>query len=208
MKFHENSLFAIVKRYVPSSNVKITAAEINGNIKTIKTNNFCNISFIEFIDYVSFPQRSNSNAVYPVEILKQLPLGFTEVLNDSGDIVAKLALLPVLNSYMPNALGIVISNGIRITEFNAFAGFLITDDTPSIQRNTYTKSITFENLKEWAIKQKQKIEINISLFNLYSGGFVFQNFLIAFNLHDDNLPILMKKENRNYSIVKIKDFRE
>ncbi|GHV74829.1 hypothetical protein AGMMS49940_21310 [Spirochaetia bacterium] len=204
MCFTDNTLYTLVRYFVPSASVKITISELDKSQKQLYPHHMENLSFNDFINYINFPKINEGGPHYPVEILHQFNLNFIE-LNDNGKILGKLAVLPNLNNYAPSPLTIIISNGIRIKEIGGFAGFLFSKDVVSIRRDACTKTVPYDILKEWAIKQKAMIESNQLFMALYQHK--YNSILISFKLYNENTPILLSKKNNTYSLVSIKAFR-
>jgi hypothetical protein len=202
--FQNNTLSSLIKYFAPSSNVKITTIELDKTVTSIPPNYMYNLPFDKLIDYIYLPKIIQQNELdYPVNTLKNNGIDLIEICSN-GENLGKLVMLPPrLSYYQIKIFAVVISNGIRVKELTGFAGYILTNDIVSIKRDTYTKLISYDDLKEWAIKQKEMIESK-GLESLYEMSYF--NLLMTFDMYDENLPILFTKTNNQYVRVTIQDF--
>ncbi|MGZ2369280.1 HD domain-containing protein [Ancylomarina sp. YFZ004] len=199
--FVDNKLYTLIKFFIPAANVKITTKESDGTINTIPPKYLMNLDIKKMFDFVYLP-RKNQLQDGLIELFKSINIQLIEI-NDNGALIGKLVMLPSINNHSISS-AITISNGIRIKELGAFVGYINTNDIISVKRDSFSKIVSYENIKEWAIKQKKMIE-ELNLKRLYS--FKYFGLLMTFGMHDDSLPILLKKADNNYSFVTINDFR-
>ncbi len=202
--YKDKRLFSLVKFFCPSPNVKIVVTELDKSSNSIEANGMYNLSFGDLSDYLYLPQTNHFPEEYPIEIVKSLGIDLIEIMDDKK-LLGKLALLPNLSFYVPNSFAVVLSNGIRVKELNSFCGYIHTNDIVSLKRDVFTKLISFENLKVWAKKQKEMIEQR-NLQSLY--GINYFSLLVAFGMHDENMPILRQKINNQYCYVTVKAFKD
>jgi hypothetical protein len=202
-QFKDDSLFSLVKHFIPSPNVKITVEETDGTTNIIKPNLIDDLEFNEFIDHVHILRKGNIEHTGIINFFKTLNLKLFEI-KDKNRLYGKLAILPQISNIGLSSTSVVISNGIRINELGSFAGYIITDDVISIKRDAFSKLIPYDVLKKWADKQKAFIESS-QVQHLYTLS--YYGLLMTFNYFDDNLPITLSKKNNNYGFVSIKEFR-
>lgn len=200
--FVDNKLFNLIRFFVPACNVKITTKEVDGTVKTIFPRHLLNLDFKELLDFICIP-RENQFQSGLLDVFKQIGIDLIEI-KEEGIIHGKLTLLPdIQNQSISSA--ITISNGIRVKEIGGFAGFIKTNDIVSIKRDSFSKLISFESMLEWAKKQIEMIQ-TLNLVNIYS--LKYYGLLMTFKLYDDTLPILLKKNNNNYTLVSISEFKK
>ncbi|MBN2598403.1 MAG: ATP-binding protein [Marinifilaceae bacterium] len=199
--FSDNKLYTLIKYFIPSANVKITTKESDGTINTVPSKHLMNLDIKKLFDFVYFP-RENQFQDGLIEVFKSINIQLIEI-NENGELIGKLVLLPTINNHSISS-AITISNGIRVKELGAFAGYINTNDIISVKRDSFSKIVSYENIKEWAIKQKKMIE-ELNLLQLYK--FKYYGLLMTFGMHDDSLPILLTKADNKYYLVTIKDFR-
>ena len=203
-QFQKNSLYSLTKFFIPSPNVRLMITEADG------TTNFINPNFIEslpfnlLIDYLHIPKISNPQPVSVIEFLKTLRLELIEI-SDKAELYGKLVALPRVSNVGISSTCLVLSNGIRINELDGFAGYIFTNDVVSIKRDSFSRIIPYETLREWARKQKEVIEIN-NHQNLYN--LTYYGLLMTFDFYDETLPIALSKTNNKYRFVPIREFRE
>jgi len=201
-QFENNTLYTLTKFFSPSANVKISTREHDGNINVILPNYLYSLSLNSFLDFAYFARKTIiQNGI--IELIRNLNIELIDVSDKDKDY-GKLLILPQIGNIGISSTGIILSKGIRINELGGFIGYLITDEVISIKRDAFTKIIPFDTLKEWAVKQKKLIETR-NLQNLYLGS--YHGLLMAFNLHDDSLPIAFAKKENKYSYVTIRDFK-
>jgi hypothetical protein len=203
-QFNEESLFSLVKYFIPSPNVKITVEELDGTTNSIKPDLIDKLNFNEFIDHVHILRKGNIHLTGIIDLFKSLNLKLFEI-KDEKRLYGKLAILPQIGNIGLSSTSVVISNGIRINEVGGFAGYIITDDVISIKRDAFSKLIPYDVLKEWADEQKAFIESS-EVKHLYKLS--HYGLLMTFNYFDENLPITLSKKDGNYSFVTIKEFRD
>lgn len=199
--FYDNKLYNLIKFFVPACNVKITTKELDGTINTILPEHLLKLDFKGLLDFVWIPKKNQLQQDL-IDAYKQINIDLIEVKVEQT-IYGKLTLLPEIKN-QEIASAITISNGIRVKEIGGFAGYIKTNDIVSIKRDSFSKLIPYESMLEWAKKQKDMIE-SLNLKNVYSSK--YYGLLMTFKLHDDTLPILLKKYNNNYSLVSISEFR-
>lgn len=202
-QFKKNTLFSLVRFFIPSPNVKITVEEIDGEINTIKPNTVDNLNFDDFIDHIHILRNSSADHTSMINFLKTLNLKLFEIKDDTR-VYGKLAILPQVGNIGLSSTSVVLSNGIRINEIGQFAGYIITDDVISIKRDAFSKLIPYDVMKNWADQQKHFIESSPAK-NLYSLSHL--GLLMTFNYFDDNLPITLTKKDNKYSFVTITAFK-
>ena len=202
-QFKEESLFSLVKYFIPSPNVKITIEELDGTTNIIKPNLIDTLNFNELIDHVHILEKGNNDHTGIVNLFKSLNLKLFEI-KDENRLYGKLAILPQIGKIGLSSTSVVISNGIRINEVGSFAGYIITDDVISIKRDAFSKLIPYDVLKKWADEQKAFIESS-QVKHFYTLSHL--GLLMTFNYFDESLPITLSKKDGNYSFVKIEEFR-
>jgi hypothetical protein len=202
-QFKDDSLYSLVKHFIPSPNVKISIEELDGTVNTIKPNAIDNLGFNDLIDHVHILKKGNIDFTGIINLIKSLNLKLIEI-KDENRLYGKLTLLPQIGRIGLNSTSVVLSNGIRINEVGSFAGYIITDDVISIKRDAFSKLIPYDVMKNWAEEQKQLIEVSPAK-HLYTLS--YYGLLLTFNYFDDSLPITLTKKNNNYGFVTIKDFR-
>lgn len=199
--FSDNKLYNLIKFFVPACNVKITTKEVDGTVNTILPEHLLNLDFKGLLEFICIPREKQSNNGL-IDILKQINIDLIEIKEDETTH-GKLSLLPEIQNQSISS-AITISKGIRVKEIEGFAGYIKTNDIVSIKRDSFSKLIPYESMLEWAKKQKGIIE-SLNLVNIYF--YKYYGLLMTFKLHDDTLPILLKKNNNNYSLVSISEFR-
>jgi hypothetical protein len=199
--FDDNKLYNLIKFFVPACNVKITTKEIDGTINTILPEHLLKLDFKGLLDYLYTPRENHSFSGL-IDVCKQIGIDLIEI-KEEEIIHGKLTLLPEIQNQTISS-AITISNGIRVTEIGGFAGYVKTNDIVSIKRDSFSKLIPYESMLEWAKKQIEMIK-SLNLVNLYL--LKYYGLLMTFKLYDDTLPILLKKDNNNYFLVSISDFR-
>ncbi|WP_273567108.1 ATP-binding protein [Maribacter halichondriae] len=202
-QFKDNTLFSLVKYFIPSPNVKITIEELDGNINTIKPNTIADLEFNDFIDHVHIIRKESIDFTGIIDLFKKLNLELFEI-RDENRLYGKLAILPQVGNIGLSSTSIVLSNGIRINELGNFAGYIVTDDVISIKRDEFSKLVPYDVLKNWADQQKQFIESSPTK-NLYTLRHL--GLLLTFNYFDDSLPITLTKKDNNYNFFTIKQFK-
>jgi hypothetical protein len=202
-QFKANSLFSLTKYFVPSSNVKVTTIDDNGEVKSIPPNYIFTLSLKPLIDHIHIPKQ-NSAEDGIIDLIKNLKIDLIDLVDNERNY-GKLVMLPQIGNIGISSTALVLSNGIRIAELAGFIGYIITDDIITIKRDSFTKRIPYETLKNWAIEQKSMIEEN-NLINLYN--LLYYGLLMTFNMFDENLPIAISKRDNIYYIVTIKEFRD
>ncbi|GAA4028478.1 hypothetical protein GCM10022386_10160 [Flavobacterium cheonhonense] len=203
-QFHENTLFSLVKYFIPSPNVKITIEELDGKINTIKPNAIDDLNFDDFIDYIHIIKESNIDHTGIINLFKTLDLKLFEIKDDFR-LYGKLTILPQIGNIGLSSTSVVLSNGIRINEVGSFAGYIITDDVISIKRDSFSKLIPYDVIKKWAEQQRLYIESSPAK-NLYTLSHL--GLLLTFNFFDDNLPITLTKKNNNYEFFTIRELKQ
>lgn len=199
--FIDNKLYNLIKFFVPACNVKISIKEVDGTINTIFPEHLMKLDINDLFDFIYIP-RENQPLNGIKDFIKQININLIEVKDDEI-IHGKLALLPDINNQSISS-AITISNGIRVKDIGGFAGFIKTNDIVSIQRNSFSKLVSYESMLDWALKQKEMIEA-LNLVNVYF--FKYYGLLMTFKMHDDSLPILLKKNDNKYKLVTISEFR-
>jgi hypothetical protein len=202
-QFQENTLFSLVKYFIPSPNVKITIEELDGNINTIKPNTVDDLKFDEFIDHIHIIRTNNLDHIGIINLFKNLNLKLFEIKDDKR-LYGKLAVLPQIGNIGLSSTSVVLSNGIRINEIGGFAGYIITDDVISIKRDAFSKLIPYDVMKKWAEQQKLFIEASPAK-SLYILSYYC--LLMTFNYYNDSLPITLTKKNNKYGFITIKEFK-
>lgn len=198
--FSNNLLFTLIKFLAPSSNVKINIKEIDGTLNTILPNHLFALNFCELLDFL-YLKRDTQSFDALIDNYKNVDIKLIEIKKDDFSY-GKLALLPVINN-TEISVAVNLSKGIRVSEISGFAGYINTNEIISIKRDFSSKVLTYESLKIWAIAQKTMIE-SLKLFNIYHRR--YWGLLMTFNLHDDSLPIFLKKKNNQYEIITITSF--
>lgn len=200
--FIENNLYSLIKFFAPGSNVKITIKEIDGTVNIISPEHLLKLNTKDLINFIHLPIENHPH-IGIIDFYKQINIELIEI-KEGETLHGKLALLPdIQNNSMP--LAVTISNGIRVKEIGSFVGYIKTNDIVSIKRDSYSKLISYDSMLDWAKKQKRIIE-SLNLVNLYS--LKYFGLLMIFKLHDDTLPILLKKNDNKYSLVSISEFQE
>lgn len=199
--FADNKLYNLIKFFVPACNVKITTKEVDGTVNTILPEQLMNLDIKGLFDFV-YISRENQLHNGLIDVFKQINISLIEI-KENEIIHGKLTLLPDIHNQSISS-AITISNGIRVKEIAGFAGFIKTNDVVSIKRDAFSKLVPYESMFEWAKKQKEMIE-SLNLVNLYFPK--YYGLLMTFKMHDDTLPILLKKYDNNYSFVPISQFR-
>ncbi|MEZ4972817.1 MAG: ATP-binding protein [Cyclobacteriaceae bacterium] len=199
----ENTLYSLVRHFIPSPSVKLVISEVDGSQKTIDTNYIDNLDYRSLIEYLYVPHQVSiiDYTTESIEVYKSLDLELIEI-EDAGRSLGRLSLLPSINNLTIGALGIVLSDGILVNNLNGFAGYIITNDVVSVKRDSFTKLISYDALKCWAIKQKSLIEEKkyIELFNAH-----YYSLLLSFDLYQDEFPIALKKKNNSYYQVSVRE---
>lgn len=198
--FSNNLLFTLIKYFVPSSNVKINVKEIDGTLNTILPKHLFNLEFNGLVDFL-FLQRENQLFNGLIDTYKQLNIGLIEI-KENDFLYGKLVLLPQINN-QEISLAITLSKGIRISDIGGFAGYINTEEIISIKRDSFSKIVPYDSMKNWAIEQKNMIE-SLNLINFYYLKYL--GLLMTFNLHDDSFPIFVTKKDNNYALITIHDF--
>ena len=200
-------LYDIVKYFIPAANVKINIYEINGKNGTIYPTDISKLSLEELINCLNI-NTSIHREFDIINIVKRYNLEIVEI-RDSEKLYGKLLIVPDAESigyiYSNTNLAIVESRGIRVNTLDYFIGYISTDEIDSAKRDSFVSNISFEVLKEWAILHKEMIERK-DLINIYK--IKYANLLIAFQLHDENTTIALKKVNNTYGPVSIREIRE
>jgi len=199
--FSENKLYTLIRFFIPAANVKISVKEIDGTTNIIPPQYLMGLGIYELFDYVYFP-RDNQFSNGLIQLFKSLRINLIEI-KDNQTLYGKLVMLPNINN-MSISSAITISNGIRIQEIGGFAGYIKTNDIISIKRDSFSKLVSYESIKNWAIEQKSMIE-SLNLIQIYNVK--FYGLLMTFKMHDDSLPILIRKVNNQYSFISIIEFR-
>lgn len=203
-QFEDNSLFSLVKYFVPSSNVRLIISEVDGSVNTIQPNAIDKLDFNSFIDYIHIPRINAQNQEGIINFFKTLKIELIEI-TEGHKLFGKLAMLPLVSNIGVHSTSVVMSKGIRISELNNFAGYILTDDVISIKRDAFSKLISFDMIREWALKQKQYIESNNYQQLFFLGYF---GLLMTFNFFDENLPIAFTKKENKYNLYSIAEFRK
>lgn len=199
--FVDNKLYNLIKFFVPACNVKITTKEVDGTVNTILPEHLMNLDIKGLFDFVYIP-KENPPHIGLIDVFKQINISLIEI-KEEETIHGKLTLLPDIHNQTISS-AITISNGIRVKEIGGFAGFIKTNDIVSIKRDAFSKLVPYESMLEWAKKQKAMIE-SLNLVQIYY--LKYYGLLMTFKMHDDTLPILLKKNENNYYLVSISEFR-
>ncbi len=199
--FTDNKLYSLIKFFVPACNVKITTKEVDGTVSTILPEHLLKLDFKDLLDFTYLPRENQTHSGL-IDDLKQININLIEI-KEGETIHGQLALLPDIQN-QTIASAITISKGIRVKEIGGFAGYIKTNDIMSIKRDSFSKLIPYESMLEWAKKQIEMIQ-SLNLTNIYL--LKYWGLLMTFKLNDDTLPILLKKDNDNYSLVSISEFR-
>lgn len=199
--FTDNKLYNLIKFFVPACNVKIITKEVDGTVNTILPGHLLSLDFKDLLDFTFIPRENQPHSSL-IDVFKQINIGLIEIIE--GEIIhGKLTLLPEIQNQSISS-AITISNGIRVKEIGGFAGYIKTNDIVSIKRDSFSKLIPYESMLEWAKKQIDMIK-SLNLINIYF--LKYNGLLLTFKLHDDTLPLLLRKKNNEYFLVSISEFR-
>jgi|GEM_PF-3331299 len=202
-RFSDNKLFSLVKHFVPFPNVKITVKELDGDISSVSPNLLETIEAEQFIDHIHTNRKDSDEIDSVVNALKTMNLKLFDI-NDDQRLLGRLAVLPQIGNYSISTTSVVLSNGIRINQLDGFVGYIVSDEIISIKRDSFSKLIPYQSLKDWAYNQKAFIEKS-QLKHHYSH--IYNDLLMTFSLFDESLPIALSKEKNNYYYVSIKQFK-
>lgn len=202
-QFKDNTLFSLVKYFVPSANVKLTIEEIDGCINTIPPNSIDILDFNSLIGYIHIPRISILHEIGIINSYKSFNISLIEIKNEEK-LYGKLAMLPQISNIGISSTSVVLSKGIRVNEIGNFAGYILTDDIVSIKRDAFSKVIPYDILRNWAIQQKNFIDSN-NYQQLY--GLNYYGLLMTFNFYDETYPIVLTKKTNLYSYYSIANFR-
>lgn len=191
------TLDALVRFLVPSADVKIEVTEVDGKKATIEPQYLEKQDLGGYLDYLSRTKPKGSR--WPLDIIRNLGLEFIEV-SDENRSWGKLVLTPPVGGVMHSGLGVAISKGIRVCPVSSFTGFTRHDEVITIKRDTPSKVIPFEVLREWGKKQKKKI-LERGLKDFY--GNIFWGLLFGLNLYEEDTPILLHKKQADIGIVTV-----
>ncbi len=200
-RFANSSLDTLVKFLVPSADVTIAVTEADGTKTTIEPG-YLEMQYIEgYLNYLSAIANKGNN--WPLDDIRKLGLEFIEVFDETQSW-GKLVLTPPFGGVVHGGLGVAISNGIRVCPVNSFLGFTRHDEVITVKRDTPSKVIPFEVLREWGMKQKTMI-LERGLERIY--GNLFYNLLFGLNLYEEETPILLHKTGSNFKFVTVGELK-
>lgn len=196
-RFKNNTLDTLVKFLIPSADVMISVTEADGAINNIGPNYLESQHYSGYLDYLS--GIANNGINLPLEDIRKLGLELIDV-SDSTQLWGKLALTPPVGGVVNNGLGVAISKGIRVCHINSFLGFTRHDEVVTIKRDSPSKVIPYEALRDWGVKQHDAIK-RLGLESLY--GNILINLLFALDLYDEDTPILINKANESLDYLTV-----
>jgi hypothetical protein len=199
--FAKSSLDTLVKFLVPSADLTIAATEADGT-KTIIEPGYLEMQDIEgYLNYLSAIANKVSN--WPLDDIRKLGLEFIEVFDETRSW-GKLVLTPPIGGVVHSGLGVAISNGIRVCPVNSFLGFTRHDEVITVKRDTPSKVIPYEVLREWGIKQKEMI-LQLGLENIYQN--IFWGLQFGLNIYDDTTIIVIQKQGLSIRTVSVGELK-
>lgn len=210
--FLDNSLFSMTKFFIPSPKVRIETKESDGQIRVIEPNIVEKLSARELMDWLYIATREGNNSVphfvyTPVgkciESHKMMDYKLIDIKTDNK-YFGKVTYLPALHNTTFGNVGVVLSNGIKVTNLTSFLGYIHTDNIVSIKRDTFASNIPYEALAEWAKEQIKYIEDNDQTI-IY--GNCYHALKLAFGLHSEDFLIVGQKINNQYHYMSTRDFK-
>lgn len=199
--FEKNSLDALVRFLVPSADVIIEVMKEDGAKTTIEPQHLEKQSLKGCLDYLA--TTATKGGRLPTDIIRQLGLELIEV-SDGNRSWGKLVLNPPVFGILHGGLGIAISKGIRVCPISSFIGFARHDEVITIKRDTPSRVIPFDVMREWGKKQKAMI-LEKGLQDMY--GHVYWGLLLGLDLYEEDTPILLHKAQANLKIVTIGELK-
>jgi len=157
LKFKNNRLYDFIRYLIPSTDYDIIIQELGEEfIYKNKIDDEKEYTYGEILSDIIVDEESGKYKI--INLLKSFPLKLLKLKID-GNIVGQLGLIPKISAYTSHAIGLIISNGIRVSTFsNELLGYVKVDEISNLNRTKFSSKIPYSSFYDWGIRQIEYLE--------------------------------------------------